>query len=117
MTLNTVNGSVRVEEQGGPLHVNTVNGSVEVVFSGPLQTADLETVNGSVTVTCARDSSFRFDLQTVNGKIRSDFPDVTVEGKWGPKEARGEIAGGRERLTVETVNGEVRVLSGDAAAR
>jgi len=117
LTLNTVNGSVRVEEQGGPLHVNTVNGSVEVVFSGPLQAADLETVNGSVTVTCARDSSFRFDLQTVNGKIRSDFPDVTVEGKWGPKEARGEIAGGRERLTVETVNGEVRVLAGDAAER
>ena len=117
VTLNTVNGSVRVEEQGGPLHVNTVNGSVEVVFSGSLQTADLETVNGSVTVTCARDSSFRFDLQTVNGKIRSDFPDVTVEGKWGPKEARGEIAGGRERLTVETVNGEVRVLSGDATER
>ncbi|HMM33561.1 MAG TPA: hypothetical protein PKA62_02330, partial [Thermoanaerobaculia bacterium] len=108
---------VGVEEQGGPLHVNRVSGWFEVVSSGPLQTADLETVNGSVTVTCARDSSFRFDLQTVNGKIRSDFPDVTVEGKWGPKEARGEIAGGRERLTVETVNGEVRVLSGDAAAR
>lgn len=117
VTLNTVNGSVRVEEQGGPLHVNTVNGSVEVVFSGPLQTADLETVNGSVTVSCARDSSFRFDLQTVNGKIRSDFPDVTVEGKWGPKEARGEIAGGKDRLTVETVNGEVRILAADATTR
>ena len=42
---------------------------------------------------------------------------MTVEGKWGPKEARGEIAGGRERLTVETVNGEVRVLAGDATER
>lgn len=117
LTLNTVNGSVRVEEQNAPLHVNTVNGSVEVAFSGELQTSDLETVNGSVTVSCSRDSSFRFDLQTVNGKIRSDFPDVTVEGKWGPKEARGAIAGGKSRLAVETVNGEVRIVAVERPAR
>jgi hypothetical protein len=117
MTLNTVNGSVRVEAHEGPLHVNTVNGSVDVAFAGPLQSAELETVNGSVTVACTRDASFRYDLQTVNGKIRSDFPDVTVEGKWGPKEARGEVAGGRGRLAVETVNGEVRILAVEPAGR
>jgi DUF4097 and DUF4098 domain-containing protein YvlB len=117
MTLNTVNGSVRVEAHDAPLSVNTVNGSVEVDFAGSLQSADLETVNGSVTVSCGRDSSFRYDLQTVNGKIRSDFPDVQVEGKWGPKEARGTIAGGKDRLTIETVNGEVRIVARDLAAR
>jgi DUF4097 and DUF4098 domain-containing protein YvlB len=117
LTLNTVNGSVRVEAQGGPLQVNTVNGSVEVSFDGPLQAADLETVNGSVTVSCPGDSSFRFDLQTVNGKIRSDFPDVTVEGKWGPKEARGTVADGKTRLAVETVNGEVRIVATGAGER
>lgn len=117
LTLNTVNGSVRVEAHDGPLHVNTVNGSVEVAFAGALHSTELETVNGSVTVACGRDSSFRYDLQTVNGKIRSDFPEVTVEGKWGPKEARGEVAGGRGRLAIETVNGEVRVVAVDPAAR
>lgn len=117
LTLNTVNGSVRVEAQSAPIHVNTVNGSVDVTFAGPLESAELETVNGSVTVACARDSSFRFDLQTVNGRIRSDFPDVTVEGKWGPKEARGTIAGGKGRLAVETVNGEVRIVALAAAER
>lgn len=117
LTLNTVNGSVKVEAHDAPLHVNTVNGSVEVAFAGPLQTADLETVNGSVTVACGRDSSFRYDLQTVNGKIRSDFPDVTVEGKWGPKEARGDVAGGKGSLTVETVNGEVRIVAVDPTPR
>ena len=111
LTLNTVNGSVRVEAHAASLNVNTVNGSVDVAFAGPLQAADLETVNGSVTVSCARDSSFRFDLQTVNGKIRSDFPEVSVEGKWGPKEARGTIADGKGLLAVETVNGEVRIVA------
>ena len=117
LTLNTVNGSVRVEAHAASLNVNTVNGSVEVAFAGPLQAADLETVNGSVTVSCARDSSFRFDLQTVNGKIRSDFTEVMVEGKWGPKEARGTIAEGTGRLAVETVNGEVRIVALEPATR
>ncbi len=117
LTLNTVNGSVRVEAHAASLNVNTVNGSVDVAFAGPLQAADLETVNGSVTVSCARDSSFRFDLQTVNGKIRSDFPEVSVEGKWGPKEARGAIADGKGRLAVETVNGEVRIVAVEPAVR
>jgi hypothetical protein len=116
VSLNTVNGSVRVENQSGPLHVNTVNGSVEVGFEGAIKPANLETVNGSVTVSCARESSIRYELQTVNGRIESEFADLSVKGKWGPKEARGEINGGRERLAVETVNGEVRLQVAEAVA-
>jgi len=68
-------------------------------------------------VTAARESSIRYNLQTVNGRIRSEFAELTVEGKWGPKEARGEVNGGRETLSVETVNGEVRLQVTEAAAR
>lgn len=110
LTLNSVNGSVRVEAHDAPLSVSTVNGSVEVAFLGVLKPAELETVNGSVTVACSKESSIRYQLETVNGRIRSDFAGLTVEGKWGPKEARGSFNGGRDRLAVETVNGEVRLL-------
>lgn len=115
LSLNTVNGSVRVEAHEAPLHVNTVNGSVEVAFVGPIRPADVETVNGSVTVWGSKESSIRYELQTVNGKIRSDFAGLTVEGKWGPREARGTFNGGKERLSVGTVNGEVRILAADAS--
>ena len=111
LSLNTVNGSVRVEAHDGPVHVNTVNGSVDVAFVGLLRPADLETVNGSIVVACSRQSSIRYQLQTVNGRIRSDFTGLTVEGKWGPKEARGSVNGGQDRLAVETVNGEIRLVS------
>jgi hypothetical protein len=116
LVLSTVNGAVRVDGHDGPLKVSTVNGSVEVSFAGLMRQASLETVNGSVTVTCARESSIRCTLQTTNGRIQSQFPEVTVEGKWGPKEARGAINGGRESLAVETVNGDVRLYVADAAA-
>ena len=38
-------------------------------------------------------SSGRYDLETVNGHIEGDF-DLPVEGKFGPKEARGSYNGG-----------------------
>lgn len=115
LVLNTVNGSIRVSGQEGQVRANTVNGSVEVTFAGTARKSDLETVNGSVTLTAARDSSIRYNLQTVNGRIRSEFADLKVEGKWGPKEARGELNGGRESVSVETVNGEVRLQVAEAA--
>jgi DUF4097 and DUF4098 domain-containing protein YvlB len=115
LVLSTVNGTVKVESQDGPLKVNTVNGSVEVSFASAMRQASLETVNGSVTVTCAKDSSIRCALQTTNGRIQSEFP-VTIEGKWGPKEARGSINGGKESLAVETVNGDVRLFVADSSA-
>jgi DUF4097 and DUF4098 domain-containing protein YvlB len=115
LVLSTVNGAVKVDGQDGPLKVNTVNGSVEVSFVSAMRQASLETVNGSVTVTCAKDSSIRCALQTTNGRIQSEFP-VTIEGKWGPKEAHGSINGGRESLAVETVNGDVRLFVADSSA-
>jgi hypothetical protein len=115
LVLSTVNGAVKVEGQDGPLKVNTVNGSVEVSFAAAMRQASLETVNGSVTVTCGKDSSIRCALQTTNGRIQSEFP-VTIEGKWGPKEARGSINGGKESLAVETVNGDVRLFVADSSA-
>jgi hypothetical protein len=117
LVLNTVNGAIRVVAQEGPVRANTVNGSIEVAFSGPVKKSELETVNGSVTVTGSRESSIRYNLQTVNGRIRSEFAELTVEGKWGPKEARGEFNGGREPLSVETINGEVRLQVADASVR
>ena len=116
LVLNTVNGSIRVSGQEGPVRANTVNGSVEVSFAGLARKSDLETVNGSVTVTAARESSIRYSLQTVNGRIRSEFADLRVEGKWGPKEARGELNGGREAVSIETVNGEVLLQVAEAVA-
>ncbi len=110
LSLNTVNGSVRVESHDAPLGVNTVNGSIDVAFVGSLKAADLKTVNGSVVVACSRNSSIRYQLQTVNGRIRSDFEGLTIEGKWGPREARGTLNGGKDSLSVETVNGEIRLV-------
>src|ERR1700730_14788267 len=86
--LQTCNGHVAASGFGGAVSADAVNGAVEFAF--------------------ARASSIRYDLETVNGRIEGDI-DLAVEGKHGPKEARGSYNGGSESLRCETVNGSIRL--------
>ena len=108
VSCDTVNGSIELTGMGGPVRAATVNGGLRVAFRGPLKKSDLETVNGSVEVAFDKASSVRYDLQTVNGRIEGDI-DLAIEGKHGPKEARGSYNGGNETLRCETVNGSIRL--------
>jgi DUF4097 and DUF4098 domain-containing protein YvlB len=108
LTGDAVNGSIELADIAGPASATTVNGSVRVSFKGPLKKSRVETVNGSIEVAFDKSSSFRYDLETVNGHIEGDF-DMPVEGKFGPKEARGSYNGGSEPLHCETVNGTIRL--------
>jgi hypothetical protein len=105
---DAVNGSIELKDVFGPVRATTVNGSVRIVFRGPLKDSRVETVNGSVDVAFDRASSIRYNLETVNGRIEGDF-ELAVEGKFGPKEARGSYNGGAESLRCETVNGSIRL--------
>jgi DUF4097 and DUF4098 domain-containing protein YvlB len=105
---DAVNGSIELAGIAGPTNANTVNGSVRLAFAGPLHKTRIETVNGSIDVAFDKTSSVRYDLQTVNGHIEGSF-DMPVEGKFGPKEARGSLNGGTEPLHCETVNGTIRL--------
>jgi DUF4097 and DUF4098 domain-containing protein YvlB len=106
---DAVNGSIELSDQEGPASATTVNGNVRVSFKGPLKKSRIETVNGSIDVAFEKSSSVRYDLATVNGRIEGDDVGLAVEGKFGPKEARGSFNGGAEPLHCETVNGTIRL--------
>jgi hypothetical protein len=108
LSCDVVNGSIELTGVAGPVRATTVNGGLRIAFRGSMKKAELETVNGSVEVAFDRASSVRYDLQTVNGRIEGDF-NLDVEGKHGPKEARGSYNGGTESLHCETVNGSIRL--------
>jgi DUF4097 and DUF4098 domain-containing protein YvlB len=108
LACDAVNGSIELRDIQGPVKANTVNGSLRIAFRGPLKQSHLETVNGSVEVAFDRNSSIRYDLGTVNGRIEGDI-ELAVEGRHGPKEARGSYNGGAEVLKCETVNGSIRL--------
>jgi Putative adhesin len=108
LSAEAVNGSIELKDIECPVRATTVNGSLRVAFKGNLKKSSLETVNGNVDVAFDKKSSVRYELETVNGRIEGDF-DLSVEGKFGPKEARGSYNGGGENLRIETVNGSIRL--------
>jgi hypothetical protein len=108
LSAEAVNGSVDLKDIECPVRAATVNGSLRLTFKGNLRKSNLETVNGNVDVSFDRKSSVRYELETVNGRIDGDF-DLSVEGKFGPKEARGSYNGGGEALRIATVNGSIRL--------
>ncbi|MGH9315522.1 MAG: DUF4097 family beta strand repeat-containing protein [Thermoanaerobaculia bacterium] len=108
LSADAVNGSIDFKDVDGPVRATTVNGSLRVAFKASLRKSHLKTVNGSVDVAFDKKSSVRYELETVNGRIQGDF-DLAVEGKFGPKQARGSYNEGTDTLRVETVNGSIRL--------
>ncbi|HEY7368636.1 MAG TPA: DUF4097 family beta strand repeat-containing protein [Thermoanaerobaculia bacterium] len=117
LACDAVNGGITVRDAAGPVKATTVNGSVRIEFRGALKASHLETVNGSVEVIFDRTSGLDYRLETVNGRIEGSNIDLDVEGKYGPREARGSWNGGGETLRCETINGSIRLRANDLASK
>jgi DUF4097 and DUF4098 domain-containing protein YvlB len=92
--LSTVNGNVRVRDCDGEMKLESVNGSIEArglrrtvegqTVNGNIEavaaslpagaSVDLQSVNGSVTLTLPKDARFELSASTMNGTIASTFP-------------------------------------------
>ncbi|MBI4502750.1 MAG: DUF4097 family beta strand repeat protein [Gemmatimonadetes bacterium] len=123
----TVNGDVMVESLRSDVLATTVNGSVEVsttgyaeaeTVNGSIRAAmqstklpnrlDFRTVNGGITLDLPEGFSAEVEAQTVNGDVSTDFP-LTVQGRFGPRRVTGRIGAGGPRLSLQTVNGSIRL--------
>ncbi|HEX8187654.1 MAG TPA: DUF4097 family beta strand repeat-containing protein [Pyrinomonadaceae bacterium] len=106
----TVNGNVNVSTTG-LARAATVNGSITAVLGNADWPSGLEfkTVNGSIDLTLPAGLNARVEAKTLNGEITSDFP-MTVTGAFSRRRLSGTIgSGGDRQLTLETVNGSVRI--------
>lgn len=101
----TTNGSVTVGTSGGAVKARTTNGSVRARIDGlpPGASVELASVNGSVTALLPANIDADVALETVNGRVRSDFPIALREGN--RRTLRGTLGAGGRRVSLETVNG------------
>jgi hypothetical protein len=123
----TVNGDVVVESLKSDVVANTVNGSIEVSTTGYAEAETVngsirasmksaawperlrfQTVNGGITLELPDNTSADVDAETVNGDVSTDFP-LMVLGRFGPRRVTGKIGNGGPRLSLETVNGSIRL--------
>ncbi len=125
------NGSVRVEDVEGEIHLTASNGSVHLAASeagqaihlatsnGPI---DLEldsprsndvvakTSNGSVTLRMPEGAGAALHAATSStGSIRSDF-EILTHGQLSRSHIEGTIGSGGPRIDLTTSNGNIRLL-------
>jgi hypothetical protein len=76
LDLHSVNGNVRANGTRRSVAAQTVNGKVEIAaLAFPADaSAELQTINGAITLTLPRNARFDLAASTTNGSIGSTFP-------------------------------------------
>jgi hypothetical protein len=113
LQLSTTNGGISLERVAGSVRGRTTNGALDVRLTGDRWNGsglDLETTNGSVTLTIPEDYSARLETRTQNGGMSIDFP-ITLQGRIG-KRIETNLGGGGAPIRVETTNGAIRIRRG-----
>lgn len=126
--VTTVNGALDAKDVNGPVVLKTVNGGITAdIRSRPDRPWTLQTVNGQVRVTLPADTSADLRMKTLHGGLYTDFATVAlppgsggaagveVEQHGSTRIYRGNrglgvrIGSGGPVVTLETVNGDIRV--------
>jgi len=109
----TSNGGIDVSIEelapGKPMRLNTSNSSINATLEKWNQN-DIyaESSNGSINLRLPQGVSARLKADTSNGSVSSDF-EVTVSSK-GKTHIEGTIGSGGPNITLDTSNGNIRLL-------
>lgn len=114
VTTSTVNGDLEVHGLAGDLRADTVNGSIDASFDALAsgQRVKAESVNGSITLVLPGSVGATVDVETVNGSIDADDFGLEADKGFVGRELDGRIGDGGARISVDTVNGAVRIRKG-----
>jgi len=128
--ISTVNGDIEIQSTSGKVKAETVNG--DLVALGLVSDVDLETVNGGIkakfdsigdnqrvsaeavngriVLELPADASARVHAETVNGSIDADDFDLDIDKGFIGRECDGQIGNGDARISLDTVNGSIRIV-------
>jgi hypothetical protein len=128
--LRTVNGRVQITGLDADVRARSTNGAVTGVALTPTSvdaavtnggveielaraissgTFDLEAVNGGVSITLPSDSKADIAGRCVNGGISTSGLSLETVGEQSRRRLDAKLNGGGARISLETVNGGVRV--------
>ncbi|MFO7975907.1 MAG: DUF4097 family beta strand repeat-containing protein [Candidatus Hydrogenedentota bacterium] len=106
--LETVNGNIYAHMRGGAIDADTTNGAIVAhVLDTEVDRAELNSMNGGITLVLDERCSAFVDARTMHGGIRSDFPIDTSSGVKRRHHLRGGIGSGRTELHMQTLNGNI----------
>jgi DUF4097 and DUF4098 domain-containing protein YvlB len=107
----TVNGSLGANGLAGDVNLETVNGGIKAEFDelGAGQRVSAEAVNGKIVLLVPANARARVEAETVNGSIDADDFGLEPEKGFVGRDLSGEIGDGDARISLDTVNGSIRI--------
>lgn len=111
---STTNGSVELTELAGEANASTTNGSVRVELSRMPAEASmrLRTTNGGIRLTVPQDARLSIDASTVNGGIDISGLEANLS-RHSRRHVEATVnGGGGSQVRLSTVNGGIRISGG-----
>jgi hypothetical protein len=123
--IRTINGRITMMDMGGSGQATTINGPLIATFiSAPRAPSLFKTINGNVILTMPDGLAADLRMKTFNGGLYTDFDVQSLPSAALVKSERRDgmfvyrspgfttvrAGGGGPELTLETLNGDVRVL-------
>jgi len=111
MELETTNGDVKAINCSGPIDAHTTNGSITLELMKLEGEVRAETTNGGISLrlSAAKEINAILEAETVNGSISFDVPVTLQSLDKSRHHLRGQIGQGGPRISLETVNGSIRL--------
>lgn len=113
MNIDLVNGSIIANGLANDSEINSVNGSIDVTYqslSELLRDISIDTVNGRIELNLPKSINADVDIETMNGSIRNDFGLSVDKNMFSGRNLHGTIGSGDVRISIESVNGGVKLL-------
>jgi hypothetical protein len=116
LEMRGMNGDAQMGQVGESLSLDGINGSVAVGLRKlDDRGAQIHGVNGGIELRLAPGLNADLDARGMNGNVKSDISDVTVEKiDWSKFSAR--IGNGGPEIEIRGINGNVRLTRSDKAA-
>ena len=113
---STTNGRITGRNLSGAVDARVVNGGVQLDLASAGGEVRASATNGGVRLDLPVDAKATLDLTCVNGGIRVDDQLALQASESSRRHVAGTINGGGPRISLETVNGGIRVRARGAAS-
>lgn len=106
-TLETINGSIQVSLNSGSLQASTTTGNiVTTLLEETIDSCDLTSLNGSITLVMPENPSAEVNAVTLRGVIRADLP-IVLAGAPKRRELYGTLGDGHTNVSMNSMNGSI----------
>lgn len=105
-----INGHVNVAQASEYSRFNGINGQISIAMSSVGQRGiHMSGINGNIEIKMPAGVNADLNVSGINGTVYSDLSNVTIQGKWGPRQFNARIGSGGAPITITGINGQITI--------